>query len=133
MAGLPRVLHDRYHGSPVTELAFTHLACGRPVPASNAASRIAWAYDLADNRTNVTHNGVSTDYTLDIGDRLASTSDGATYLYNAAGCVTNIFSVLPVPSVRDLSWNPQYQLTAANSDDFDLVTWLVIPSRDING
>ncbi len=46
------------------------------------------------------------------GDRLASTSDGATYLYSAAGCVTNI-SVPSVSSVVSLSWNSRYQLAAA--------------------
>ncbi len=38
--------------------------------------------------------------------------DGATYLYNAAGCVTNI-SVPSVSSVVSLHWNSQYQFTAA--------------------
>jgi hypothetical protein len=49
-----------------------------------------WSYDLADNCTNATHNGAATAYTLGIGDRLASTADGATYLYNAVGCVINL-------------------------------------------
>ncbi len=78
-----------------------------------ASSLSTFSYDLADNRTNATHNGIATACTLGVGDRLASTSDGATYLYSAAGCVTNISSVLPVPSVVSLHWNSRYQLTAA--------------------
>ena len=39
---------------PDGDLAFTHLACGRPATASNAASRIAWIYDGAGRPTNET-------------------------------------------------------------------------------
>ncbi len=70
----------------------------------------AWSYDLAGNRTNAVLNGTSTACTLGVGDRLAATSDGASYLYNAAGCVTNISSASYVVS---LSWDSRYQLDAA--------------------
>ncbi len=107
-AGMPR--RDVAYGYDMLDrLTRVSVYTNRQPPASSLST---WSYDLADNRTNATRNGVTTAYTLGIGDRLASTSDGATYLYSAAGCVTNI-SVPSVSSVVSLSWNSQYQLTAA--------------------
>ena len=58
-------------------------------------------------------SGHATAYSLGPGNRLAATSDGAAYHYDAAGCLTNITA-----SARtlDLTWNPQYQLTAATTN-----------------
>ena len=39
---------------PDETLAFSYLACGRPVSASNAAARVGWSYDDAGRLTNET-------------------------------------------------------------------------------
>jgi RHS repeat-associated protein len=71
----------------------------------------SFKYDLAGNRTNAVVNGSETNYTLGVGNRLASWTGGGEMKYNEAGCVT----VLVYNSSQrvDLAWNDRYQVTAA--------------------
>ena len=88
--------------------------------ASNIAPRtLTYAYDLAGNRLRKTDTASgAVDYTLGLGDRLASFTGGA-YEYDVAGCVTNISGGASSPSEplsRALAWNAQYQLLSVSTN-----------------
>lgn len=69
----------------------------------------AYKFDLAGNRTQTVINGVTNDYTLGTGNRLASWGGNGSALYDAAGNTTNPVST----DGRELTldWNERYQLT----------------------
>jgi len=89
---------------------------------------MTYAYDLAGNRLRKTDTASgAVDYTLGLGDRLASFTGGA-YEYDVAGCVTNISGGASSPSEplsRALAWNSQYQLVsvATNGVLAESYTW----------
>ena len=69
----------------------------------------SYTYDVAGNRMTRPVNGKTITYTLGVGDRLASWTDGS-YEYDTAGCVTQI--VRDGKPTLDLTWNSQYQLVS---------------------
>ena len=81
--------------------------------------QMTYAYDLAGNRLRKTDTASgAVDYTLGLGDRLASFTGGA-YEYDVAGCVTNISGGASSPSEplsRALAWNSQYQLLSVSTN-----------------
>ena len=88
--------------------------------------QMTYAYDLAGNRLRKTDTASGTvDYTLGLGDRLASFTGGA-YEYDAAGCVTNIAGGASSPSEplsRALAWNAQYQLLSVSTNGAFAESW----------
>jgi hypothetical protein len=70
-------------------------------------------YDLAGNRTQkiLTTNQTNhtNQYTLGIGNRLASWGDNGEAHYNAAGCLTNMVSDVDGKELN-LSWDNQYKV-----------------------
>jgi RHS repeat-associated protein len=75
--------------------------------SSNLAASYSW--DLAGNPVQRVENGNTTDYTMGVGDRLASWTGGGS-LFDAAGCVT---SITRGADTLGLAWNGRYQLTEA--------------------
>ena len=79
----------------------------------------AYSYDLAGNRLQMRkcENAQVTnevDYTLGIGNRLASWGTNGVASYNTAGCLTNMVSNTDNRELN-LSWNERYQLTSVSS------------------
>ena len=74
---------------------------------------VSYTYDVAGNRTTKTENGETITYSLGVGDRLASWTDGA-YSYDAAGCVTRI-ERNGKPTL-DLTWNGLYHLVSVSTN-----------------
>ena len=95
---------------------------------SNQASAIAYGYDLVGNLLTKTSDGGSVAYTYSNGcNRLTgwtATSTNAeplgtngSYLYNDAGCVTNIaYSGSGFSQSIGLNWNSQYQLAEVTTN-----------------
>jgi len=73
----------------------------------------AYSYDLAGNRIGLAQRHGETqsniDYTLGIGNRLASWGDNGEAHYNTAGCLTNMVSDVDGRELN-LSWDGRYQL-----------------------
>lgn len=88
-----------------------------PFGTNSSTRQMTYAYDLADNRLRKTDTATgSVDYTLGLGDRLASFTGGA-YDYNPAGCVTSILgSVRSTQAPMALAWNAQYQLSSVSTN-----------------
>lgn len=88
--------------------------------------QMTYAYDLAGNRLRKTDtDSGAVDYTLGLGDRLATFTGGA-YEYNPAGCVTNISGGASSPSEplsRALAWNAQYQLSSVSTNGAFAESW----------
>jgi len=80
----------------------------------------AYEYDLAGNRTRTVINGVTNDYTLGTGNRLASvdatpSSRSLSFGYDTAGntvAITNIEA--GVTNVQSLAWDERYRLTSVD-------------------
>ncbi|MCF7855310.1 MAG: hypothetical protein K9N51_10975, partial [Candidatus Pacebacteria bacterium] len=71
-----------------------------------------YEYDLAGNRTRTVINGATNEYTLGLGNRLDTWTDGS-YAHNPAGCVTQITAAA---GTRTLAWDSAYRLTAVSTD-----------------
>jgi len=65
-------------GIHVHTLAFSYLACGRVVSASNAAARAGWSYDAAGRLTNETAQAAAlashVSYSLDLSGLATNTA-----------------------------------------------------------
>jgi len=77
---------------------------------SSMTSVVQYSYDLVGNRTQLVDNGVTVNYTLGTGNKLASWGINGQQQFDAAGNVTN----LQDDSGRQLSmtWDSRYRLTS---------------------
>ncbi len=75
---------------------------------------VAYAYDRAGNRTQMTENGTNINYYLGQGNRLNTFGATGDYDYDAAGNVTDI----EYNDGRDLglTWDSRYRLTAVSTN-----------------
>lgn len=79
--------------------------------STSVVDSYAWAYDYAGNRTRMVRNGQTNNYTLGLGNRLASWTPSGSQKYDGAGNVTNI--VYDASHNTKLTWTERYQLDVA--------------------
>lgn len=104
-------------GRPVRRIEYGYddldrLVSETETTGTSVVSRV-YAYDLSGNRLSAAVDGVTTVYAYDGANRL-QTFGTASYVHDAAGCVTGISGVAGRAD-RTLAWNSRYQLVSVSA------------------